>query len=50
VAQPVTQDYNTKQIVLVVSIILIFAGLIFGAVVLIKKYAKKAKDWLTPDF
>jgi len=50
VAQPITEQYKTQQIILIVSTLLVFGGLIFGAVLLIKKYAKKAKDWLTPDF
>lgn len=50
IAQPITEQYKTQQIILIVSILLVFGGLIFGAVLLIKKYAKKAKDWLTPDF
>ncbi|MBP8979078.1 hypothetical protein KBG23_01185 [Candidatus Dojkabacteria bacterium] len=50
VTQPVTKEYKIKQIVLAIFVVLVFAGLIIGIIFLVKKYAKKAKEWLTPDF
>jgi hypothetical protein len=33
-----------------VGILLLGGAILFVAVLLVKKYTKKAKDWFTPDF
>lgn len=50
VTQPVTEQYKTQKVIMYVGIFLLVGVILFVAVLLVKKYTKKAKDWLTPDF
>ena len=48
VLQPVSSNYQILNTLRWVGIGLLFIGIIVISVVLVKKYMKKAKDWLTP--
>lgn len=48
VLQPVSSHYQTLNILRFVLIGLVFIGLVVLTVVIVKKYTKKAKKWLTP--
>lgn len=48
VLQPVSSHYQLLNVLRWVGVGLFFVGIIVLSVVLVKKYMKKAKDWLTP--
>lgn len=48
VLQPVSSHYQILNILKFVAIAIVFIGICILSVIVVKKYTKKAKDWLTP--